>query len=52
MTIILVIDLPGVTEHGPELAAQFADVLVQSDANDDAKIHTITSLVPNKKEKM
>lgn len=50
MTIILVIDLPGVTKDGPELAAQFADVLVQSDANEDAKIHTITSLVPKEKK--
>lgn len=48
MTLILIIDLPRIDlKTGPSIAQQFVDALVESSANDDAIIHTITSLVPH-----
>lgn len=49
MKILLVIDLPGVTEQGEALAQRFADALVASEVNDELIIHTITSFVPKEK---
>ena len=50
MKIILLIDLPGVKDQGDVLARQFVDVLVNCDANAEAIIHTVTSVIPHKKE--
>lgn len=51
MKILLVIDLPGVTsrDDAKAFAAQFADTLANSTANEDAIIHTITSFIPKEK---
>lgn len=49
MTLILVLDLPSIDpKQGPALAQQFVDALVASPVNDDAIIHTVTSMVPTK----
>lgn len=48
MTLILILDLPSCDPtKGPALAQQFVDALVASPVNDDAIIHTVTSMVPN-----
>lgn len=51
MKILLVIDLPGVTEQGGggTLAQRFADALVASEANEESIISMITSFVPKEK---
>lgn len=51
MKLILIIDLPSLTPtQGLPIAQQFVDALVESSANDDAIIHTITSMVPTTQE--
>ena len=47
MKLILILDLPSLDPaKGLTIAQQFADALVASPVNDDAIIHTITSVVP------
>ena len=51
MKLILVLDLPSLDPtHGLPVAQQFVDALVASPANDDAIIHTVTSLIPTTQE--
>lgn len=51
MKLILIIDLPSLdTTNGPVIAQQFVDALVASPANDNAIIHTVTSLIPTTQE--
>jgi len=47
MKLILILDLPSLDPtQGLPVAQQFVDALVESSANDEAIIHTITSMVP------
>lgn len=51
MKLILVLDLPGLDQkNGLAVAQSLVDALVASPVNDDAIIHTVTSLVPTEKE--
>jgi hypothetical protein len=48
MKLILILDLPSLDPtQGLPVAQQFVDALVASSVNDDAIIHTVTSMVSN-----
>ena len=48
MKLILILDLPSLDPtQGLPIAQSFVDALVESSANDDAIIHTVTSIVPH-----
>lgn len=47
MKLILILDLPSLDPtQGLPVAQQFVDALVASPVNDNAIIHTVTSMVP------
>ena len=48
MKLILILDLPGLDQkNGLAVAQSLVDALVASPVNDDAIIHTVTSLIPS-----